>query len=427
MTDALGITPLAEPLDADVDVPGSKSITNRALLCAAMATGRSTLENVLFADDTEAMLECLQRLGVALVIDRTAQRVTVDGVAGAIVAHDVRLDARFSGTTARFLAPALAVAEGRATLDGAAQLRGRPMAPLIGALATLGASITEMGEPGRLPLVIEGRPLRGGRVRLRGDVSSQFASGLMLAAPLMTAGLSIEISGAAVSRPYLELTGAVMRAFGGVVDGLDVAPGGYHGVDPFTVEPDASGASYFFAAAVIAGGRVRVRGLGNDSAQGDLGFVDVLEQMGATVERCGEYTEVRRGSELNGIDVDLADLSDTAPTLAVVAAFATGPTRVRGIGFIRTKESDRIAAVVNELRRCGVEASEHDDGFSVTGGRPHGVRIATYNDHRIAMSFALIGLAVPGIEIDDPGCVAKTYPGFFAVLDALGRKTKQVG
>ena len=415
----LGIEPLTRPLDADIDLPGSKSITNRALLCAAIASGRTRLERALFADDTEAMLDCLRALGVGLETDAASATVVIEGAAGAFVADGAKLDARLSGTTARFLAPVLAVGEGRAILDGAPPLRNRPMGPIIGALASLGASVTELGEPGHLPLQIDGRPLRGGKVRVRGDVSSQFVSGLMIAAPLMSAGLSIELVGDTVSRPYLALTAQVMRDFDAVVDGLDVAPGGYRALDRYVVEPDASAASYFFAAAAICGGRVRVNGLGTTSAQGDLAFVDVLEEMGASVIRGDTYTEVRGGGVLSAVDVNGADFSDTAPTLAVVAAFARGTTVVRGIGFIRAKESDRIAAVVNELRRCGVKARELPDGFAITGTMAHGARIATYEDHRIAMSFALIGLAVPGIDIEDPECVAKTFPSYFTVLDGL--------
>lgn len=418
MSDALAIEPLGHPIDADIDVPGSKSITNRALLCAALATGTSQLDGALIADDTEAMLECLERLGVNVIVD--ANCITIEGTGGVLTPNGVELNARMSGTTARFLAPALALGHGRSVVDGAPQLRRRPMAPLIGALAALGASVEELDEPGHLPIAIDGRPLRGGRVRLRGDVSSQFASGLMIAGPLMTTGLTIEFVTDAVSRPYLDLTALVMREFGAVVDGLTVAPGGYYSRQPYTIEPDASAASYFWAAAAICGGRVRVRGLGRSSGQGDMAFVDVLERMGAVVERGDDYTEVRGEGGLTGIDVDLADLSDTAPTLAVVAAFASGTTTVRGIGFIRTKESDRVAAVVSELRRCGVDATEDADGFTVTGSRPHGARVETYDDHRIAMSFALLGLAIDGIEITDPGCAAKTFPGYFDVLGRLG-------
>jgi 3-phosphoshikimate 1-carboxyvinyltransferase len=255
-------------------------------------------------------------------------------------------------------------------------------------------------------------------------VSSQFLSGLLLAAPCMDQGLEITITSELVSLPYVALTTSVMAAFGVVVehqgDRFVVGPQRY-APTTFDVEPDATAASYFLAAAAICGGRVRVRGLGRRSAQGDVAFAHVLARMGAEVTVAEDHVEVRGAGALQGIDVDLADLSDTAPTLAVVAACADGPTRVRGIGFIRRKETDRIAAVVAELRRCGIEAEEEADGFVVRPGPagPHGATVATYEDHRMAMSFAVLGLRVPGIVIADPGCVAKTFPSFFDVLGTL--------
>jgi 3-phosphoshikimate 1-carboxyvinyltransferase len=265
--------------------------------------------------------------------------------------------------------------------------------------------------------------MRGGAVDVPGDVSSQFLSGLLLAGPLMAEGLRVRVTGHAVSPSYLDLTAATMAAFGASVRRPDertweVAPGGYRAAD-LAVEPDASAASYFFAAAAICGGRVRVEGLDRTTVQGDLGFVDVLAGMGADVERGPGWTEVRGGAALHGTTVDLSDLSDTAQTLAVVAPFADAAVRVTGIGFIRAKETDRIGAVVTELRRCGVDAAEEPDGFVVRPGTPHGARVRTYDDHRMAMSFALLGLRVPGVEVEDPGCVAKTYPGYFADLDRL--------
>jgi len=235
--------------------------------------------------------------------------------------------------------------------------------------------------------------------------------------------LTIHRAGVAVSRPYLEMTTAVMRRFGGQITKPDpatfvVASTGYRPTD-YAIEPDASSASYFFAAAAITGGRVRVDGLGTDSLQGDLAFVDVLERMGAEVERGSDFTEVRGTGVLHGVAVDMSDLSDTAQTLAAVAVFADSPTEVTGIGFIRRKETDRIAAVVTELGRCGIDVTETDDGFRIVPGEPHPATIQTYDDHRMAMSFALVGLRVSGIRIADPGCVAKTFPGYWDEFDRL--------
>ena len=417
------VVPMAGPVDATVRVPGSKSITNRALVAAALATGASTLRGVLFADDTEAMLGALDDLGVMLEVDRDANRVVVHGVAGRVPPGPAHLDVRLSGTTARFLAPLLGLGRGDYLLDAAPPFRLRPMGPLFAALKELDVVVEETGAPGHLPARIGATGLQGGTVAVPADVSSQFLSGLLLAGPCMTEGLEVSVAGALVSRPYVELTLAVMRAFGAAVeqDGLrtwSVAPSGYRGID-YAIEPDASAASYFLAAAAITRGRVLVPGLGRDALQGDMAFADVLARMGAEVEWTTGGVEVRGAGHLRGIDVDMADISDTAQTLAAVAVFADGPTRVRGIGFIRAKETDRIAAVVTELRRLGVAAEEHADGFTVHPGTPTPGVVRTYDDHRMAMSFALLGLRVPGIEIADPDCVAKTFPDYFAVLEGL--------
>jgi 3-phosphoshikimate 1-carboxyvinyltransferase len=412
MSGARTIQPLSGPPDVDIRVPGSKSLTNRALIAAALAAGVSTLRGVLFADDTEAMLDSLTRLGVRLEIDREAEVVVVHGTSGEIPATEADLDARQSGTTARFLLPVLALGHGRYRLDGDPQLRSRPLGPGIDALRQLGVQIVEEGVPGHLPVTVEAYGLAGGSVTIDGETSSQFVSGLMLAAPCAQGDLTIEVTGRQVSRPYVDMTIEVARQFGATG-----GASGYSAAD-VSIEPDASAASYFFAAAAMTGGRVTVPDLGSGSVQGDIAFVEVLAQMGARVEQTAGSTTVT-GAPLRGINTDLADLSDTAPTLAVVAPFASSATEATGIGFIRSKESDRIAAVVTELRRCGIDASEQPDGFVVRPGVPHGSTIETYGDHRMAMSFALLGLVTPGITITDPDCVAKTFPDYWTRLDGL--------
>lgn len=465
MTDRRSIEPLVHPPDADVMVPGSKSITNRALVCAALATGTSMLDGFLTADDTGAMVDCLSGLGAEIVAGKTTgitpgitPEVTPDkavedqernlrivGTGGRLLSGPLSLDARLSGTTARFVLPMLLLGSGPYELDGAEPLRLRPMADGIAAVRSLGAAVVELSQPGHLPVMVtpepdsvstswfSSGPSEAAVVRVRGDVSSQFLSGLLMIGPCLTSGLTIKVDGPLVSLPYVEMTASVMRSFGATVNtstpgSFVVEPGGYQAAT-YRIEPDASAASYFFAAAAISGGRVRINGLGTSSMQGDLGFVRVLEQMGAEVTMTDSFTEVFGPDRLVGVDVDMGDLSDTAQTLAVTAAFAEGPTRITGIGFIRNKETDRIAATVAELRRCGVDARETDDGIEVhpikhqgsqrRGNQPHGAVIRTYDDHRMAMSFSLIGLQVPGMEIDDPGCVAKTFPSFFDVLDDL--------
>jgi 3-phosphoshikimate 1-carboxyvinyltransferase len=370
------------------------------------------------------MLEGLRRLGAGLEVDREGRRVRVRGLGGGPTAPSAAIDARLSGTTARFLLPVLALGRGRYRLDGAPPLRARPMAEAVVALRALGARVVEHGEPGALPLEVAG-PMRGiaGALGVRGDVSSQFLSGLLLAGPYVPGGLRLVVEGPLVSVPYVEMTLAVMRAFGvGVARPAATAyevPERRYRATTHRIEPDASAASYLFAAGAICAGRVRVEGLGSSSLQGDVRFVDVLERMGAEVRREDDALEVTGTGRLSGVEVDLRDLSDTAPTLAVTAVFADSPTEVRGIGFIRRKETDRIAAVVTELRRCGIDAEETADGFVVHPGTPRPATVATYGDHRMAMSFALLGLRVPGIRIADPGCVDKTFPDYWETLEAL--------
>ncbi len=423
LPDPLPVTPLAGPIDVVVALPGSKSLTNRALVCAALAEGTSTLTNALHADDTEAMVEGLRALGAGVDTTWADGRVTVTGTAGRPVADVAIVDARLSGTTSRFLLPVAALGEGLRRIDAANRMRERPMGELLDAVRALGGEVHEIGAPGHLPVEVVGGSLAGGEVAVRGDVSSQFLSGLLLAAPSMRTGLVARLLGDLVSEPYVDMTVAVMERFGVDVERPDgrtwqVGPQGYQATD-LHIEPDASAASYVFAAAALVGGRATVAGLGTDSVQGDLAFVDVLERMGVRVERTADATTVVATGALHGVEVDLRHLSDTAPTLAVVAAFADGPTRVSGVGFIRGKETDRVGNVVAELRRLGVDAEEEPDGFVV---RPAGLRattIQTYDDHRMAMAFALAGLRSDGVQIADPQVVSKTFPGFWRLLQEL--------
>lgn len=418
LPDPFPVAVLDSPPDATIELPGSKSITNRALVVAALAAGDTTIRGALIADDTLAMIDGLRALGIDVQVDGTD--VTVEGCGGELPGSVAAVDARQSGTTARFLAPVVALGAASVVIDGDPQLRGRPMQEQIEALRRLGATVEELGSAGHLPLRVTG-PLRNGSIALAADESSQFLSGLLLAGAV--SGLDARLTTDVVSRPYLDMTATVMRAFGATVSADDgtswTVGGGYRSPGEYRVEPDASAASYFLAAAAITGGRVRVEGLGRSSMQGDVAFADVLADMGALVEVGPDHIEVR-GAELRGIEVDLRHISDTAPTLAVAAAFATGPTVITGIGFVKGKESDRIGAPVRELRRAGVDAEEIDGGVVV---RPAGPVAAatfdTYDDHRMAMAFSLIGLVVEGVAVRDPGCVAKTFPGFFAALDRL--------
>lgn len=436
------VQPLDGPIDAEVRPPGSKSLTNRALLAAALAPGRSVLHGALSADDTDAMAAAVAALGAEVeVVDDT---VVVGGVGGRWPVGAARVDARLSGTTSRFVLASLLLARGPVVLDGEPPLRARPMADGLAALEALGASVRSLGRPGHLPVEVTGLASATGapapasnEAVVAAAASSQFLSGLCMAGPCLADGLSVRIGGRLVSRPYVAMTLDVMAAFGastewrptgggehGTANGgevVDVRPGGYRATT-YRIEPDASAASYFLAAAAICGGRVRIDGLGRSSSQGDVGFAEVLGRMGAQVAWAEDHVEVRRSGPLEGVTVDMADISDTAQTLAVVAPFATGPTEVRGIGFIRHKETNRVDDVVTELRRCGIDASATADGFVVRPGRPRPAVVRTYDDHRMAMSFALLGLAVPGVRIADPGCVAKTFPGYWSALEGLAQR-----
>jgi 3-phosphoshikimate 1-carboxyvinyltransferase len=421
MSEARPVTPAGGPLDATVSVPGSKSLTNRALVCAALAGGTSTIDGALVADDSEAMRTALAALGAGIARDPSSGRLLVTGTGGRLRPGPLALDMRLSGTTSRFLLPVVALGEGEYRIDGAPPLRARPMGPVLDGIRTLGAEVREEGEPGCLPVtIVAPGGLDGGEVAVAGDMSSQFLSGLLLAAPYARGGVRLRLTTTLVSRPYVELTQAVMGAFG-VDVGPDLAvPAGRYRATAYVVEPDASTASYFLAAAALVGGRVTVTGLGEGTRQGDARLADLLAAMGAEVERTATTTTVTGTGRLRGLGrVDLADMPDQAQTLAALAPFADGPTEVTGVGFIRGHETDRIAAVVTELGRLGVAARETDDGFVVEPGTPRPARVATYDDHRMAMSFALVGLRVPGVEIEDPDCVAKTFPGFWAALDGL--------
>ncbi len=438
LPDPLPIVPIGHPVRATVILPGSKSLTNRALLVAGAATGVTTLHGVLASDDTEAMVGVLRAVGVGIEHETNTGTMQVVGLGGAPVspsvadsAASVVVDVRRSGTTARFTVPFLAAGQGAFTVDAHEQMRARPMGDLLTSLGDMGVRHEALLEPGHLPLRLVASGLAGGVVRIPGNVSSQFLSGLMLAAPLARDEMIIEVVGDLVSIPYVNLTLSVMRSFGAQVRHEDyahfaIAPTGYTSPLDYWIEPDASAASYFFAAAVATGGCVRVNGLGLSAEQGDVRFADVLGELGADVERTDEYLQVTSNGPLRGGRVNMVDCSDTAQTLAAIAPLASGPISVTGIGFIRHKETDRIAAVVNELGRLGITASADDDGFTIVPGLLQPATVETYDDHRMAMSFTILGLARPGISIADPGCVAKTFPTFYDVIDALRRTDETV-
>jgi 3-phosphoshikimate 1-carboxyvinyltransferase len=428
--DVLEMMPVAHPIDADVHVPGSKSITNRALLIAALAEGESELTGALYSDDTRYMAAALNGLGIAVESDEAGERFHVRGGGGTFPASNADLFVGNSGTAMRFLTAALPLGTGSYRIDGIPRMRKRPIAPLLDALNALGADASSEEGTGCPPVAVRASGLRGGTVVMPGDQSSQYFSALLMGAPYTWEGVTVNVAGDLVSKPYMPLTASVMAAFG-VQAELDmtswqefrVAPGQRYQGRVYHIEPDASNASYFFAAAAVTGGRVQVNGLGTSSSQGDLKFVDVLAAMGCEVRIGADFVEVRgpgRGN-LRGVDLDLNAISDTAQTLAAIAPFADGPTTIRGVAHARLKETDRVAAIATELRRLGQRVDETPDGVTIHPAPITPADIQTYDDHRMAMSFAITGLRAPGVRILDPGCVAKTFPDFFNRLEQIVR------
>jgi 3-phosphoshikimate 1-carboxyvinyltransferase len=417
------VEPRHEPLAATVEVPGSKSVANRALVCAALASGTSTLRSVAPGDDTVSMIECLGLLGTRVAFDAERGVAVVDGVDGhPTPVPGVVLATRLAGTTSRFVTALAALASTPVTIDGLPPLRRRPMTPLHEALRSLGVEVVAGASWGHLPVTVRG-PLRSGdAVPIRGDVSSQYLTALMLVGPYV-GGIELILTTPLVSKPYLEITAAVMREFGvdgvEVGDGRVVVPAGRYAPRDTTIEPDASSASYPLAAAAIVGGTVHVPGLTAASLQGDAAFAEVLGEMGCDVVVSANGTSVTRHGPLRGIDIDMADLSDLVPTLAVVAPFAVSPTTIRGVGFIRAKESDRLGDLVAELRRGGVAAHETADGLRVDPGHPHGATFDTHHDHRLAMSLGLLGLVTDDVAIDDADVVSKSWPEYWTMLEEL--------
>lgn len=409
------------PVHATVAVPGSKSLANRILVCAALADGRSRLRNLPDGDDTEAMLDGLARLGVGIERFDGAE-VEVSGSGRVVGGGEV--DARLAGTTSRFLTAVAALGESDTTITGEPALRTRPMKDLHDALRTLGADVTPLAESGRLPVRVRRGSLLGGRVEMPGDVSSQFVTALMLVAPYFPEGLTIRLTTPLVSRPYVAMTARVMSAFG--VEGISVSdslvnvePGRYRPTE-ITVEPDASSASYPLAMAAICGGEVRVPHLSRDSSQGDVAIVDILGRMGCDVRFDEGGAVVVGGGALRGIDIDMADVSDLVPTVAAVAAFADSPTTITGVGFIRGKESDRIGDLVRGLRSLGVAADALDDGLHVSPtSELHGADMSTHHDHRLAMAWSLLAARVDGVVLDRPEVVSKSWPAWWDVRSSL--------
>jgi 3-phosphoshikimate 1-carboxyvinyltransferase len=421
---ALEIIPIYHALHAAVYVPGSKSLTNRALLIAALAAGKTRLTNALFSDDTHIFAQALQALGFDIQLDPTHMVMTVTGLDGRIPAKQAQLFCGNAGTAARFLAAFLTLGDGEFVLDGDERMRARPIGDLISALIQLGACV-EISSSNCPPIKISASGLLGGQTSIAGDVSSQFLSGLLMVSPYAKQPVEIKVITELNSKPYIDLTLSVMCDFGVEIerDGYQlyvIHPTRYQSKETYLIESDASAASYFFAAPAVCTGTVRVENIARRSKQGDIAFLDILQRMGCIVTMGADYIEVTSSSTLRGVEVDMRDIPDTAQTLAAIAPFASTPTHISGIATARVKETDRVTATCTELTRLGVQVEEHSDGMTIhpcKSFRP--AKIQTYNDHRMAMAFSLIGLRVHGLLIENPACVSKTFPNFFDVLRNL--------
>lgn len=394
------------------------------MLLAAMAYGSSHISGALASDDTTRMATALRVLGFKLKVDESAGTIAVDGCGGGIPTLAATLDAGDAGTAMRFLAGFLTLGQGRYRLDGSARMRQRPIGALLDTLVRMGVDAQSERGDGCPPIAIDMRSarFRGGAAVVDASLSSQFVSALLMPAPLWRDGLRLTVIGE-TARPFVTMTTRLMATWGATssVEGdVIIVPGEQrYRAMRFTVEPDATAASYFAAAAAIVGGTIRITGLKQDSVQGDTAFLSVLERMGARVNWHADYVEVVANDRLSGIDISMSDIPDTVPTLAAIAPLLASPTRIRGVSFIRHHESDRIRALATELRRLGAAVEEFDDGLGIAPSKLDPASIETYDDHRIAMAFAVIGLKLPGVRIRKPGCVAKTYPCFFNDLASI--------
>ena len=410
-------------LDAVATVPGSKSIAHRALVCAALARGDSTIKGLPDGDDTQAMLQGLMMLGATFSLDGADAHI--QGSIDLNRTDAITVDANLAGTTARFLTAVGALRRGPITVTGNESLRSRPMKDLHLALEQLGASVSWQNEKYCLPVTVQRGESYSHSVQVAADTSSQFVTSLMLIAPMFEHGLTIELTGDVISLPYIAMSASVMKSFGANVRIADsriivIGGGGYVGCQ-FAVEPDASSASYPLAAAAVLGGRVRVEGMRTDMLQGDGRFVDVLRRMGCDISEDNTGITVGRDANksLQGVDIDMSEISDLVPTLAIVAMFAKTPTRIRNVGFIRNKESDRIGDLSREMRALGANVVEHEDGLEISPQALHGGSCDTHHDHRIAMAFGVAGLKLPGVIIDQPSVVSKSWPQYWEMLEAL--------
>ena len=412
-------------VDADVKVLGSKSYTNRYIAIASLSGEDTLIENALLSDDTLYFARAIEQFGhVRAQIDEVNEQIHITPTGEPMRAPKDEIYVGAAGTPLRFLISMAGHAAGTTTVTGTKRMQERPMGSLLDALPALGVDAVAVHANGSPPIRVTGGSFRGGSTRISGAVSSQFTSSLLINSVLARTDVEITVSDDLISKPYVAMTVAALAEMGVQVEQegytrFVVRSGQKFRGGSVVVEPDASGMSYFLGAAAILGGRVTIPAIGAGSRQGDVGLVDVLVRMGCSSEVTADSITIKGASRLHGVDVDMESMPDVVPTLAVVAAFAEGTTRITNIASLRIKECDRIAAVATELQRMGVDVVEHPDALTITGGTPTGAAIRTYDDHRMAMSFAIAGLRTAGVTIEDPGCVAKSFPTFWQTLDTL--------
>ena len=434
--DVYNVKKIKKPLDICVEVPGSKSITNRALLLAAMSDSEVLLKGVQFSEDSYNFIKALKKLGFKTDVDIDAKSVKIIGMNGLIPAHEASIYVGSAGTAARFLTAFTAMGSGTYTLDASEQMKKRPMRELLEVLENLGAKFKWLGEEYNFPMDVTGIRKKieddnffvaDRTVSLNIDRSSQFLSALLMTAPSVFTFLTINLTGSRDARSYVEITEQMMKQFGhkGVerlgADSYRVLSGHYH-VNEYQIEPDVSAACYFYAMAAVTGGTAIVKYIRKDSMQGDMKFISVLENMGCGTEWTSDgelKLYAPKNGKLKGIDINMSNFSDQALTLAAIAPFADSPVTIRGVAHIRGQESDRIAVIVNELGRMGIKCDELDDGVVIYPGMPSSATVQTYNDHRVAMAFTVTGMAAEGISIDNPLCCKKTFAQYFDVVESL--------
>lgn len=406
---------------ATVTIPGSKSYTHRALVLSALADGESVLINPLRSEDTLYTARGLEKFGVPIFWEGDCIRI--QGKGGELQAGNEKMDVGNSGTSMRFLTALAALKKGRTLLDGSERMKERPIGALLDGLGALGVKAYSQNGNGCPPVIVESEGFKGGIAKIKGEESSQFLSALLMVAPYAIQNVRLEAIGNLVSRPYVAISMDIMADFGVEVQhegnrSFFVQAGQRYHPQTYRIQGDASHASYFFSAASITKGKVRVENFTPTSVQGDTEFLNILEKMGCEVARGEDWAEVR-GKELRGIEIDMNEMPDVVPTLAVTSAFACGKTLIKNIGHLRLKESDRIIALTGELRKIGIRVEEGKDWLKVEGGKVHGAEIETYNDHRLAMSFSIVGLAVPGLKIKGEECVGKSFPKFWEEFQKL--------